>query len=43
LVVKVSGNEVQTVPLLAADDVAQLSGFARLPAVMDYYVFHRQR
>jgi D-alanyl-D-alanine carboxypeptidase (penicillin-binding protein 5/6) len=42
LIVKTSTGDAQTVPLTAGEDVAKISGTARMMAVLDYYFFHRK-
>jgi len=38
LIIKLPDSEPQTVPLLAGEDVAKLSGFSRMSAVLGYYL-----
>ena len=42
LVITVPDQGDQTVPLMAAEDVDKLSGFGKIWAVINHYVFHRQ-
>jgi hypothetical protein len=38
LLVQVAGGEAQTIPLLAGENVAALSGFGRISAALSYYL-----
>ena len=42
LIIEVPGSELQTIPLMAGNDVEKLSGFGHLSAVVDYYL-HRPK
>jgi D-alanyl-D-alanine carboxypeptidase (penicillin-binding protein 5/6) len=43
LVITIPDQEPTIIPLKAANDVAKLGGFARIWAVLDYYVFGRNK
>lgn len=43
LIIQPPEGEAQTVELLAGEPVDKLSGFSRIPAVLDYYVFNRRQ
>ncbi len=42
LIVTVPGGEPRTIPLLAGQDAAKITGFARLGAAIDYYILRRR-